>query len=40
MGRSTMDGDTKPNTDPGHLPGSQATENSFYFVDHINKYVY
>lgn len=40
IGRSTMYDDTKPDTSPGHLPGSQANENSFYFVDHRNKYVY
>ena len=32
--------DAKPDTSQGHLPGSQANENSFYFVDHINKWVY
>lgn len=36
MGLDTGYGDTKP----GSLSGSKANENSFYFIDHINKYVY
>ena len=40
MGHGTKWGDKRPDTRPGHLPNSQATENSFYFIDDNYKLVY